>query len=217
MAKLNFSLQGHPLPDLISKLPIFWVLFSLTFPTPWNLRIPETLRFLSSQNHFGCWRHSRAWLDSAAEGSWGWVGGQPQIWEAGSCVDRTWCCICRCRSHIDRARSHGRPGADGGLGSWLPLTRTGWLQLQLQWEEWQRRTEECDQCWQLIHIQWNYCQLLPCLIKSLDKWFTKLQFSNDCSVPWWNTHNYDCWVTAFSTHPCVERKLWGDLEIKLPR
>lgn len=132
------------------------MLCSLTFPALWFLGL---LRFLWAQANFGGWRCSRVYFDSAAGESWWCGGGQPQICEAESRVDRDWCCICRSRSHIDRASSHGRPGADGGLGNWLLLSRTGWLQLGLRREEWQKGTEECDQCWQLIHIQWNYCHV----------------------------------------------------------
>lgn len=132
------------------------MLCSLTFLTQWFLGL---LRFLWAQANFGGWRCSRVYFDSAAGGRGRCGGGQPQICESGSRVDRAWCCICRSRSHIDRASSHGRPGADGGLGNWLLLSRTGWLQLGLQREEWQKGTEECDQCWQLIHIQWNYCHV----------------------------------------------------------
>lgn len=129
------------------------MLCSLTFPTLWFLGL---VRFLWVQATFGC---SRVYFDSAAGGRGLCSGGQPQICQAGSRVDRAWCCICRSWSHIDRASSHGRPEADGGLGNWLLLSRTGWLRLRLQREGWQKRTEERDQCWQLIHIQWNYCHV----------------------------------------------------------
>lgn len=129
---------------------------SLTFTTRWLLWL---LGFFWLQAPFGWWRHARVYFDSAA-GRRVWHGGsQPQICEARSRVDIVWCCICRSRSRLDSVSSRGRPGADGGLGNWLLLGCIGWLQLELQSEEWQKRSGECDRCWQLIHIQWNYCHV----------------------------------------------------------
>lgn len=156
-------------------------------PTFHILRFFELRRLLGVQVPFGGWRGSRVPFDRGGRGGGRRSsGGQLQIYVAGSRVDRPWCHICGSWSHVDRAGSHGRPGADGGLGDWL-LSHTGWLQLRLQREEWQKMTEECNQCWQLIQIQWDYCHVW------LNHWIHDLPNNSCYSMLQWNIQNGDRW------------------------
>lgn len=152
------------------------MLCSLTSRNLWFLGL---LRFPWAQTTLGGCPRSRVYSDRAAGGRVWRGGGQPQICEAGSRVDRARCCICRSRSHVDRAYSRGRPGADGGLGNWLLLGRADWLRLGLQRDGWQKEGRGVRS---VLTANSHTEELLSRLIKSLDKWFTKLQSSRDSTA-----------------------------------
>lgn len=130
----------------------------LTFPSFGSCSLVGPLGLLHARARSGVRRRSTALPERAVGRGRRRRAGQHQAGEARPAVDGARGHGGGRRPHRDGARPDGGLGADGG--------RQGGLGLRLESEEPQKRREEDNQCGRLVHMQRNYCQLLPCLISA---------------------------------------------------